>query len=66
MRAVPRLTNERLTEAEARPLVVYEAGRLDAPWLVWLSGTGGKPATGPPLCYETALRQGYRLLPFPT
>jgi hypothetical protein len=58
----PRLTDERLGEAEAPHLVVYEAGRRDAPLLVWLSGTGGSPATGPGLFYATALQQGYRLL----
>ena len=58
----PRLTDERLSEAEPPHLVVYEAGKPDAPLLVWLSGTGGKPATGPQHFYETVLRQGYRLL----
>lgn len=58
----PRLTDERLAEGEAPHLVVYEAGQAQAPLLVWLSGTGGKPATGPGLFYEAALEQGYRLL----
>lgn len=58
----PRLTDDRLSETEAPHLVVYESGRADAPLLVWLSGTGGAPATGPRHFYETALQQGYRVL----
>ncbi len=58
----PRLTDERLAEAEPPHLVVYDAGRTDAPLLVWLPGTGGQPSTGPGLFFETALQQGYRVL----
>lgn len=58
----PRLTDDRLSETDAPHLVVYESGRADAPLLVWLSGTGGAPATGPRHFYETALQQGYQVL----
>ena len=58
----PRLTDARLPETEAHHLVIYNADRRDAPLLIWLSGTGGNPAAGPQRLYETALRQGYRLL----
>jgi dienelactone hydrolase len=58
----PRLTDDRLAEAEPPHLVVYEADRADAPLLVWLPGTGGLPASGPRRFFETALQQGYRVL----
>ena len=42
--------------------MIYEVGADDAPLLVWLGGTGGKPESGPQLFYEAALQRGYRLL----
>jgi pimeloyl-ACP methyl ester carboxylesterase len=58
----PRLTDERLAAGEPPHLVFYTAGQAGAPLLVWLPGTGGQPATGPGLFFETALQQGYRVL----
>ena len=58
----PRLTDERLADAEAPHLVVYDSATAEAPLLLWLSGTGGRPESGPRRFYEAALQQGYRLL----
>jgi hypothetical protein len=58
----PRLTDDRLAEAEPPHLVIYERDAQNAPLLVWLPGTGGKPAPGPQLFYGTVLQQGYRLV----
>lgn len=58
----PQLTDERLSGSDAPHLVAYQPGPPNAPLLVWLPGTGGKPATGPQRFYDTALQQGYRLL----
>jgi len=59
----PQQTDARLAGGEAPHWVSYEpAVEAGAPLLVWLGGTGGKPATGPRLLYETALQQGFRLI----
>jgi hypothetical protein len=61
----PRLTDDRLAADEPPHLVVYDPDRADAadaPLLVWLPGTGGKPAPGPRLFYDAVLQQGWRLL----
>ncbi|MBA4177996.1 MAG: hypothetical protein C0505_15780 [Leptothrix sp. (in: Bacteria)] len=58
----PRLTDDRLPEADPPHIVIYDPVRVDAPLLVWLGGTGGKPDTGPRHFYETALQTGYRVL----
>jgi pimeloyl-ACP methyl ester carboxylesterase len=58
----PHATDERLSDTDAAHLVIYEVGAEDAPLLVWLGGTGGKPVSGPRHFYETALQQGYRLV----
>lgn len=58
----PHATDERLSESDAAHLVVYEPGVENAPLLVWLGGTGGKPVSGPQDFYDTARAQGYRLV----
>lgn len=58
----PHQTDERLSDAEPPHLVVYDTDAVAPPLLVWLAGTGGRPASGPRLFYDTALRQGHRLL----
>jgi hypothetical protein len=58
----PRATDPALAEADPPHLVVYDPALADAPLLVWLPGTGGKPATGPQGVFDTALRQGLRLV----
>jgi hypothetical protein len=54
----PHATDARLSVADAAHLVIYEVGADDAPLLVWLGGTGGKPESGPQLFYEAALQRG--------
>lgn len=58
----PHATDTRLAAGEAEHLVVYDPAVDNAPLLVWLPGTGGQPASGPQLFFETALQQGYRVL----
>ena len=58
----PRLTDERLAEADPPHLVVNDPDKPAAQLLVWLPGTGGAPATGPRRFFDTVLRQGYRLV----
>lgn len=64
----PHATDERLAEADAPHLVLYERAADSAsappppPLLIWLPGTHGRPTGGPQRFFETALQQGYRLL----
>jgi hypothetical protein len=58
----PHATDPALPEADPPHLVVYDPAMADAPLLVWLPGTGGRPATGPQGVFDTALRQGLRLV----
>lgn len=64
----PQQTDARLAESDAPHLVVYDPDAAPAsplhpaPLLVWLPGTGGAPATGPRHFFDTALRQGYRVI----
>lgn len=58
----PRLTDERLSEADPPHLVLYDPDKAAAPLVVWLPGTGGAPATGPRHFFDTVSRQGYRLV----
>lgn len=58
----PHDTDPRLAQDDAPHLAVYDDAITEAPLVVWLGGTGGKPATGPRGLYDTALQRGYRLL----
>ena len=62
LQIAPHATDERLAESEPAHLVVYDPGVDNAPLLVWLGGTGGKPMSGPQEFYQTAREQGYRLV----
>lgn len=58
----PQAVDERLSADEAAHLVRYDSEQREAALLVWLPGTGGLPANGPRAFFDTALRQGYRVL----
>ncbi|MDM4766103.1 hypothetical protein [Pelomonas sp. SE-A7] len=61
----PHATDARLAAGEAPHLVVYgavQAAQANAPLIVWLPGTNGRPAPGPRQLFETWLEQGYRLV----
>ena len=51
----PHATDARLSVADASHLVIYEVGADDAPLLVWLGGTGGKPEVSQ-VCAGATLR----------
>lgn len=58
----PRLSDGRLAESDPPHLIIYDRDKPAAPLLVWLAGTGGTPATGPRLFYDTVVQQGFRLV----
>lgn len=61
----PTATDAELRSDEPPHLVRFEAApqmQSPVPLLVWLPGTGGKPASGPAEFFDTAVQQGYRVL----
>lgn len=58
----PSSTDSRIGTADSPHIVLYEQGNTAGNLLLWLAGTGGKPANGPFTIYDTAVQQGYRVI----
>ena len=58
----PSTTDESITQGDVEHLIMYDASNDQKKLFLFLPGTNGIPERGPKKLFETAIKQGYRVI----